>query len=164
MDPEAVPTGLLDHHDQPGRERRPDRAIETNVEFWAAVPIGLVGGGTGLEEPGGVYLRILALAVPFVAATFTVPAAQVQVQLAITKTVAAQPASITPARVAADPATTAGVQRTEGDLILAVQTDGRQLTTVEGLSPSPGELHPIPGMSVTHATLSEVLHRSGRSG
>ena len=28
-------------------------------------------------------------------------------------------------------------------LILAVQADGRQLTTVEGLSPSPGELHPI---------------------
>ncbi len=33
--------------------------------------LGLIGGGTGLEEPGGVYLRILALAVPFVAATFT---------------------------------------------------------------------------------------------
>jgi carbon-monoxide dehydrogenase small subunit len=28
-------------------------------------------------------------------------------------------------------------------LILAVQADGRRLTTVEGLSPAPGELHPI---------------------
>jgi carbon-monoxide dehydrogenase small subunit len=28
-------------------------------------------------------------------------------------------------------------------LILAVQADRRQLTTVEGLSPAPGELHPI---------------------
>lgn len=28
-------------------------------------------------------------------------------------------------------------------LILAVQADGRELTTVEGLAPAPGELHPL---------------------
>ena len=28
-------------------------------------------------------------------------------------------------------------------LILAVQADGRELTTVEGLAPNPGELHPL---------------------
>jgi putative MATE family efflux protein len=33
--------------------------------------LGLIGGDTGLAGPGATYLRILALAVPFVAATFT---------------------------------------------------------------------------------------------
>jgi multidrug resistance protein, MATE family len=37
----------------------------------APTVLGLIGGDTGLAAPGTVYLRILALAVPFVAATFT---------------------------------------------------------------------------------------------
>lgn len=47
--------------------------LVTGLALFAVSPavLALIGGDTGLEAPGATYLRILALAVPFVAATFT---------------------------------------------------------------------------------------------